>query len=138
VAERIGEFSASSDDGSEGRDPAASGRAGRRGAQAVEDHIGSQGQSGAKFAEQVANLNPNAADYQAQRKRWPKRPGNGEAFFAGDSPFAQFSPTRSNAGNDLPDGYRGEFVPAALSLDGLMAEQISSRWNRQGRTPAAP
>jgi hypothetical protein len=85
--------------------------------------------AGAKLAEQVASLNPDAADYQAQRKSLAeeaKKPV--DAFFTGDSLFASLAEAEQCrkwiSRMDIVD----EFVPAALSLGGLMTEQISSSW----------
>jgi 50S ribosome-binding GTPase len=129
VAERMGEFSASATTAVKGVIRLRLGvpvDEARRQLKTVSDL---RAKAGAKFAEQVASLNPDAADYQAQRKALveeAKKPV--DAFFTGDSLFASLAEAEQCRKWISRMDIVGEFVPAALSLGGLMAEQISSRW----------
>ena len=82
----------------------------------------------ATLAEQMAKLNPSAADFEAQRKALAEQAEKPvEAFFAGDSLFASLAEADQCKKWISRMDIVGEFVPAALSLAGLMAEQISNR-----------
>jgi hypothetical protein len=129
VAERVGEFSAPATTAVKGVIRLRLGvpvDEARRQLKTVSDL---RAKAGARFAEQMASLNPDAADYQAQRKALveeAKKPV--DAFFTGDSLFASLAEAEQCRKWISRMDIVGEFVPAALSLGGLMAEQISSRW----------
>jgi 50S ribosome-binding GTPase len=91
------------------------------------------------FGEETAKLDPNADDYEKLRKAlaWESRKPVVE-FLAGDSVFATLDEAdRAKKWISRMD-IAADFVPAALSLAGLLAEQVSghraARREQQQRT----
>ena len=129
VAERIGEFSAPATTAMKGVIRLRLGVPVDEARKQLKTVSDLRAKAGAKFAEQVASLNPDAADYQAQWKALAEEVGKPvDAFFTGDSLFASLAEAEQCRKWISRMDIVGEFVPAALSLGGLMAEQISSHW----------
>jgi len=92
-----------------------------------------QASAGARLHQQVVQLNPGAADYQARRNALIEESKKSvEAYFSGDSLFASLEDAERCSKWISRMDIVGEFIPAALALGGLIAQQISG--HRAART----